>query len=184
MAEAPLLLSRLLDSTRRAVDEAIEASAANGRGAGMVEKAMATLGDAVDNKVREACNCDVVALLVEGWSNASEIRDYSNTKKHPPPTKSEVFLGKHPMKITIDPQLTIVAGRTFRLPLNLFVDFYVTVNSARLTIIDGEIDAVDIGTLTFDAKLRWADTEIPINLKERVIPLPGHFVFNPRFKIP
>ncbi|QXQ05481.1 hypothetical protein KX816_14725 [Sphingosinicellaceae bacterium] len=183
MADSPILLSSLLADTRGAVDEVVHAKAAERPDAALLGKALTRLGDAVDGGVRKACNKDLVGLLVEGWGKAMELRGYGDPAKYPPPHTTRMFVGKHPMKVSVDPELTLSIG-TLKFPLEFIVEFVATVNAVRLTIVDGAITDVDIGTLEVGAKLRWGTTEVPLPLKTREIKLPGHFGITPPFAIP
>lgn len=183
MADQPILLSDLLADTRAAVDDVVKA-ADQAPDKALVGKALARVGDAVDAGVRDACERDLVGLLVEGWGKANELRGYADEKKYPPPSKVRMNIGKHPMKVAVDPALTLTIGQALRFPLKFIVEFVATVEAVKLTIVDGEIAEVDLGSLTLAAKLRWGKAEVPLPLKTREIALPGHFRIDPPFAIP
>lgn len=184
MADQPILLNTLLADSRYAITEVVEAAARERPDSALVGKALDRVGDAVEAGVHDACDRDLVGLLVEGWGKATELRGYGDKTKYPTPSKVRMSLGKHPMKVAVDPALTLTIGKVMRFPLKFVVEFVATVEAVKLTIVDGAITAVDLGALQLAAKLRWGSAEVPLPLKTREIAIPGHFTIEPPFVIP
>jgi hypothetical protein len=183
MADRTIPLSDLIAEGRGAVEEIVALGVRGGPDAAAVCGAMRILGDTAQSDLRAACDKDLVALLVEGWGRAEELRDYGDRFRHPPPSRTTMVLGTHTLEVAIDPRLTLVVGEALRFPLRFLAVFFVMVEAARLNIVDGAIAAADLGNLQFSAKLRWGAAEVPLPLRTHEIALPGHFAVDPPFAI-
>ena len=173
MPDAPIRLSALLAETRSTVDAVVAASAAERDDRAVVQHALELAGDTIDDGVRKACDQDLGELLVKGWSMASELRGYADPIKYPPERIVRKVLADHPVKIIIDPELSLsIAGLPVH-QLKLFVEFDAAIQAAVLIIQAGAITAFEAGTIRFGAKLRWGKVELPLNLKTREVTIPG-----------
>jgi hypothetical protein len=173
MPDAPIRLSALLAETRNTVDTVVAASIKERDDHAIVARALQLVGDTIDEDVRKACDQDIGALLVRGWSMASELRDYSDPVKYPPDRTVRMALAEHPMKITIDPELLLLVAGLPVHKLELLVEFDAQIHAAVLVIQAGAIKAFEAGRIRFDAKLSWGGVELPLDLKAREVTIPG-----------
>jgi hypothetical protein len=184
MAHDPIQLCDLIADVDGAINQVVTQTAHERPEATVIVKSLNSLGDAAGAGVRKACDQDLIALMIDGWGKARELREYGDPAKHPAPTSATIVLGKHPMAITVDPQLTLVVGRVLRYPLKFVVEFNALISAARLALVDGAIARVGLGSVTLGAKLRWGSTEVPLPLKSRTVNLPGEITIDPPFVIP
>lgn len=179
MSDAAIRVSDIIGETRGAVEDIVRAGQEQeARGLGL-STAVAAAGGAIDEAVREACDVDLVALLIDGWSKAAELGGYADSAKYPPDKPVRVILGRHPMTVTIDPELRLQALPLVNWPLKFVIVLTATVEAAVLRVIGGAITRVDLGALRLAAELRWGATKVPLPLKTREIAIPGSFPIEP-----
>lgn len=179
MPDTPILLSTLLAETRSAIDAAVAASAADRDDGAMVESALTMLGGAVDQGVRDACNQDLGALLVKGWSMASELYGYTDAKKYPPAQIVRMALADHTMKIAVDPELSLTIAAMPVHKLKLIVEFSAEIIAAVLIIQAGAITAFELGSVRLSAKVLWGAVALPLKLKTHDVTIPGRVRIDP-----
>lgn len=169
----PVRLSDLLAETSSTVEAVVSASVADRQDRALVEKALTMVNKEIDDGVRRACDQDVCELLARGWAVASELRGYCNPDEYPPQRIVRMALAKHPMQITIDPELSLSLEGVPVHQLELSVEFDAKIEAAVLIIQAAAITALEAGTIRFGAKLRWRNVELPLKLKTYEVTIPG-----------
>jgi hypothetical protein len=180
--QLPIMLGALFGETRSAVD----AGARRGFGADRLElsgEALALLHGEIDQGLRDACQVDVIGLLVDAWSKTSEVRATLADEATGEDKPFNIILGRHTVGFDVDPALTLVApgGVRSRLPLVVAVD--VMIEAAALVVVKHAIVAIETGQIRVSAVLKWGSHESPLRLETRDMILPGRRVIEPPIPI-
>ncbi len=176
-------LGALLDDSRGAIATVLAASTADAPNQAVIDRALALVGDEVQQGIVAACDQDLGSLLVSGWTKASELHGYADPVKYPPTETVHMVLGEHAQKIAIDPELQLTIDRLPVHRLALIVEFTATLKSAVLIIRAGAITGFELGSIVLAAKVKWGDVALPLKLKQREIALPGRFAVDPPCRI-
>jgi hypothetical protein len=160
------------------------AEAATLGGQAMAVGPTAIVDQAIDDTVQSALHLDLLALLAEGWTGASEIRAYRSTKAPPAGKAAVVRLGKHSVHRDVRPTIVVHFGVARRFPVDISVSVTGTFEGIELSIADGAITAVGTGTcqLSLQPKAGGANLGKPIVVHDWK--LPGRYTFARPIAIP
>lgn len=144
------------------------------------ELVRAGIAEAIGEKLRS----DGLPWLARGWSAALELRKFKDPARYPRGKTVFLKLGKHKLKGTLHPKVTIsclgaeVTSVTFDVPIE--GDF----NAVTLSIKDGAVTGFGGGECAISLQIKYFDADLSPKLPVKTIPLPGRYDFKRPIAIP
>jgi hypothetical protein len=159
---SPSSLRALLPARLARMDEVVRDAAGSSTDLEPGRVAWRFFGEKAADCIRSAVDGDVLELLGNAWSIASELHAYAGPPEHLRGQTVAVTLGRHEFTHTValDLQLSL-NGRPVGSPLRLDLDLTAAIESVVLTIRDGRIVGIGNGEGHVSLQLKYKD--IPLH---------------------
>ena len=129
---------------------------------------------AIATKLPDLLGIDVGKVLVGGWKKSEELRRYADPEQYPPDETMLVELIQHSIRSSHAPHLDFMSRDTQVSRIDFELDMKLDVDGAVLTIRDGQIWALSVGTCVASGELTCEGHSI-IKKKAEPIEIPGTY---------
>ncbi|TMJ19981.1 MAG: hypothetical protein E6G92_09555 [Alphaproteobacteria bacterium] len=142
------------------------------------------IADEASGVLRGLLDCDLIALLAQGWAKANAIRAYADPAKHPPGETAIVHLAEHEFVREVHPVLKVSVAGCPPFSMRFTLALTAKVRGLALSIESGHILAGSAGDASVSAQLKYGACDLTDAKESRKVALPGRFVFTPSIPIP
>lgn len=101
---------------------------------------------ALEDQITGVFNLDLVSMLIRAWSDMAEIREATDRARTPPGTTRIVTLMEHEVELTDHPEIVIAVDGMKAFTVDLEIGLKMTFKSATLTIRDGKVRKIALGS--------------------------------------
>ena len=129
---------------------------------------------AIATKLPDLLGIDVGKVLVGGWKKSEELRRYADPEQYPPDETMLVELIQHSIRSSHAPHLDFMIRDTQVSRIDFELDMELDVDGAVLTIRDGKIWALSVGTCLASGELTCGGHSI-MKKKAEPIDIPGTY---------
>jgi hypothetical protein len=124
------------------------------------------------SRVGEILDFDITDTLIGVWNKYNLLREYRDSKKHPPEETAFVNLMQHTITSKHHPSIEIEKNQQRIAKLDFLLNFSLTVDAVVLRVQAGRIKGIQLGDMKGDVTLRYHDLEI-LNKSLPRITVPG-----------
>lgn len=107
----------------------------------------------ITGKIPDLLQLDPSKLLLNAWATGREFQRYADPEKYPPGETILVALARHTIRSEHAPRLEVMVNDTLVDTVDFELSLKIDVEGAVLTIRDGKIRAVSLGTCTASGEL-------------------------------
>ena len=128
----------------------------------------------IAKKVPDLLRSDVGEVLVGGWKKSEELRRYADPEQYPPDETVLVELIQHSIRSSHAPHLDFMIRDMQVSRVDFELDMNIDVDGAVLTIRDGKIWALSVGTCMASGELTCGEHSL-MKKKSEPIEFPGTY---------
>lgn len=143
----------------------------------------ATAGKTIVEMIPELLRVDVGGLLAAAWKKCAELQKYRDAKTYPPDETVLVELAQHTIRSSHSPHVDVVVGESRVQRIDFDLELTLDIDAAVLTVRDGKIWAVSVGSCKGSGELSYKGCSI-LQRESRAVSLPGSFAFDEPVPIP
>ena len=129
---------------------------------------------AIATKLPDLLGIDIGQVLVGGWTKSEELRRYADPNRYPPDETMLVELIQHSIRSSHAPHLDFMIRDTQMSRIDFELEVKLDVDGAVLTIRDGKIWALSVGTCVASGELTCEGHSIMAK-KSEPIEIPGTY---------
>jgi hypothetical protein len=138
---------------------------------------------AIVAKIPELLRVDVESLLVGAWKKYAELQRYRDAATYPPDETVLVELAEHTIRSSHTPYLDIMVGESRLHRIEFQLDLELVIKGAVLTVRDGRIWAVSVGSCEASGELTFKGYSL-LKRQSTPVALPGTHTFAAPIPIP
>jgi hypothetical protein len=143
----------------------------------------AVAGKTIVDAIPALLRLDVGRLLAGAWKKCAELQKYGDPKAYPPDETVLVELAEHTIRSSHRPHVDVMVGESRVQRIDFDLELTLAIKGAVLTVRDGKIRAVSVGSCKGGGELSYKGCSI-LKRASRDVPLPGKFEFEEPVTIP
>ncbi len=143
----------------------------------------AVAGKTIVQMIPELLRVDVGTLLASAWKKCAELQKYRDSKTYPPDETVLVELAQHTIRSSHSPHLDVMVGESRVQRIDFDLELTLDIEAAVLTVRDGKIWAVSLGSCKGAGELSYKGCSI-LQRESRALSMPGKFEFDEPVNIP
>jgi hypothetical protein len=137
---------------------------------------------AIVEKIPDLLRLDVGSLPVGAWKKYAELQKYRDSSAYPPGETMLVELAQHTIHSSDTPHLDVMVGESRVQRIDFALDLALDVEGAVLTVRDGKIWAVSLGSCKASGELTYKEYSL-LKRESKPVALPGTYAFKEPIEI-
>ena len=174
MADSGIRLKQLLPSDLGELERAVDSEIRIGREHSQAGVAWGFVRSTAADRIRDVLDFDAIELIATGWSKAVELRQSNH---QPPGQTTIVHLGKHDIKTSVHPVLTVGFSLLPHVALRFTLEVTAHFKGAALSVRNGHILAAETGQASVSAQLLYGKAKLHGKQESPALLLPGRYTF-------